>query len=163
MIDSVLFNPPWNIPRSIAQKEILPKLSGDPNYLRNHHMRYRSNGSIQQEAGPYSALGRLKFEMSDRYDVYLHDTPTKSLFQATARMMSHGCVRVENPRNLAALLLGQGPEAIDKGIATGRTNRRFCRMRCRFLLFIKQLTWKRTALSSSGAIPMSETTRFGAI
>jgi murein L,D-transpeptidase YcbB/YkuD len=123
-ISDLLFNPPWNIPRSIAQKEILPKLAADPDYLTSHHMRFRSNGAIQQEAGPYSALGRLKFEMSNRYDVYLHDTPTKSLFQAAARMMSHGCVRVENPRMLAALLLGQPVEAIDNGIAVGRTHQR---------------------------------------
>ncbi len=123
-INDVLFNPPWNIPRSIAQKEILPKLAADPGYLASHHMRFRSNGGIQQEAGAHSALGRLKFEMDDRYDVYLHDTPTKSLFQAAARMMSHGCVRVENPRTLAVMLLGQPPEAIDKGIASGRTSRR---------------------------------------
>jgi len=123
-IDDILLNPPWNIPRSIAQKEILPKLATDPGYLVNHHMRFRSNGAIQQEAGAYSALGRLKFEMNDRYDVYLHDTPTKSLFQSAARMMSHGCVRVENPRALAAMLLGQPVEAIDKGIATGHTGRR---------------------------------------
>jgi murein L,D-transpeptidase YcbB/YkuD len=123
-INDVLFNPPWNIPPSIAQKEILPKLTADPGYLTSHHMRFRSNGSIQQEAGPYSALGRLKFEMSDRYDVYLHDTPTRSLFQSAARMMSHGCVRVENPRGLAVLLLRQPMAAIDKGIATGRTARR---------------------------------------
>jgi L,D-transpeptidase YcbB len=123
-IAHLLFNPPWNIPRSIAQKEILPKLAADPGYLTSHHMRVRSNGSIQQEAGPYSALGRLKFEMNDRYDVYLHDTPTKSLFQSAARMMSHGCVRVENPRALAVLLLGQAPEVIDKAIASGRTTRR---------------------------------------
>lgn len=123
-INDVLFNPPWNIPRSIAQKEILPKLAADSGYLASHHMRFRSNGAIQQEAGPYSALGRLKFEMNDRYDVYLHDTPTKSLFQAAARMISHGCVRVENPRVLAAMLLGQPVEAVDKGIAAGHTNRR---------------------------------------
>jgi murein L,D-transpeptidase YcbB/YkuD len=123
-INDVLLNPPWNIPRSIAQKEILPKLAADPGYLTSHHMRFRSNGAIQQEAGVYSALGRLKFEMDDRYDVYLHDTPTKSLFQSTARMMSHGCVRVENPRTLAVLLLGQPLEAIDKGIAAGHTSRR---------------------------------------
>jgi murein L,D-transpeptidase YcbB/YkuD len=122
-IDSVLFNPPWNIPRSIAQKEILPKLAADPGYLSSHHMRYRRNGAIQQEAGAYSALGRLKFEMNDRYDVYLHDTPTKSLFQAAARMMSHGCVRVENPRTLAVLLLGQPVETIDKRIAAVHTAR----------------------------------------
>jgi murein L,D-transpeptidase YcbB/YkuD len=123
-INDVLFNPPWNIPRSIAQKEILPKLAANPGYLTSHHMRFHSNGAIQQEAGPYSALGRLKFEMNDRYDVYLHDTPTKSLFQSVARMMSHGCVRVENPRTLAAALLEQDPEAIDKGIAGGHTHRR---------------------------------------
>jgi murein L,D-transpeptidase YcbB/YkuD len=123
-INDVLLNPPWNIPRSIAQTEILPKLAADPGYLASHHMRFRSNGAIQQEAGPYSALGRLKFEMNDRYDVYLHDTPTKSLFQSAARMMSHGCVRVENPRTLAVMLLGQPLETIDKGIAAGHTGRR---------------------------------------
>jgi L,D-transpeptidase YcbB len=123
-INDVLLNPPWNIPRSIAQKEILPKLAADPGYLVSHHMRFRSNGAIQQEAGAYSALGRLKFEMNDRYDVYLHDTPTKSLFQSAARMMSHGCVRVENPRTLAVMLLGQPVEAIDRGIAAGHTARR---------------------------------------
>jgi murein L,D-transpeptidase YcbB/YkuD len=123
-ISDVLFNPPWNIPRSIVQKEILPRLAADPDYLSRHHMRWRAGGSIQQEAGPYSALGRLKFEMTDRYDVYLHDTPIKSLFQSADRMMSHGCVRVENPRALAQLLLQQSPEAIDKGISLGHTNRR---------------------------------------
>jgi murein L,D-transpeptidase YcbB/YkuD len=123
-IDDILFNPPWNIPRSIVQKEILPKLAADPDYLSSHHMRWRAGGSIQQEAGPYSALGRLKFEMTDRYDVYLHDTPIKSLFQSADRMMSHGCVRVENPRVLAQLLLEQSLEAIDKGISRGYTNRR---------------------------------------
>ena len=123
-INDVLFNPPWNIPRSIVQKEILPELAADRDYLSRHHMRWRAGGSIQQEAGPYSALGRLKFEMTDRYDVYLHDTPIKSLFQSAARMMSHGCVRVENPRRLAELLLGQSPQAIDRGIALGYTNRR---------------------------------------
>jgi L,D-transpeptidase YcbB len=123
-INDVLFNPPWNIPRSIVQQEILPKLAADPDYLSRHHMRWRSGGSIQQEAGPYSALGRLKFEMNDRYDVYLHDTPLKSLFLSADRMMSHGCVRVENPRALAQLLLNQNAEAIDKGIALGYTNRR---------------------------------------
>jgi len=123
-ISDILFNPPWNIPRSIAQKEILPRLAADPSYLSQHHMRWRAGGSIQQEAGPYSALGRLKFEMTDRYEVYLHDTPIKSLFQSGDRMMSHGCVRVENPRVLAQLLLEQSPEAIDKGISRGDTNRR---------------------------------------
>jgi murein L,D-transpeptidase YcbB/YkuD len=123
-INDILFNPPWNVPRSIVQREILPKLAADPDYLSRHHMRWRAGGAVQQEAGPYSALGRLKFEMTDRYDVYLHDTPLKSLFHSASRLMSHGCVRVENPRTLAALLLEQSPQAIDKAIAGGSTNRR---------------------------------------
>jgi murein L,D-transpeptidase YcbB/YkuD len=123
-IDSVLFNPPWNVPRSIATTEILPKLNRDPDYLTRHHMTVRSNGAIQQLAGPYSALGRLKFEMNDRFDVYLHDTPEKALFVRDNRRQSHGCVRVQNPRELAALLLQQPVEVIDKGIAQGSTNRR---------------------------------------
>ena len=123
-IDSVLYNPPWNVPSSITSSEILPKLSEDPDYLRRHHMVWRSNGAIQQVAGPYSALGRLKFEMADRFEVYLHDTPEKFLFKRSNRRQSHGCVRVQNPRELAALLLGQPVAAINRGIAVGYTNRR---------------------------------------
>ncbi len=124
VMKDILFNPPWNIPRSIVAKEILPKLASDRHYLAEHHMRFRGPMAVQQEAGPYSALGRLKFEMADRFDVYLHDTPEKSLFHAADRMMSHGCVRVENPRALAALLLEQSPEAVDKAIEVARTHRR---------------------------------------
>jgi murein L,D-transpeptidase YcbB/YkuD len=124
VIRDILFNPPWNIPRSIVEKEILPKLASDRHYLAEHHMRFRGPMAVQQEAGPYSALGRLKFEMDDRFDVYLHDTPQKALFHAADRMMSHGCVRVENPRALAALLLDESPEAVDKAVNVDRTHRR---------------------------------------
>jgi L,D-transpeptidase YcbB len=123
-VRDVLFNPPWNIPPSIARKEILPKLAHDRGYLAEHHMRWRAHGGIQQEAGPYSALGRLKFEMNDRFDVYLHDTPEKWRFQSAERMMSHGCVRVQNARELASLLLDAPGQAIDKGIETSRTHSR---------------------------------------
>jgi murein L,D-transpeptidase YcbB/YkuD len=123
-IKDVLFNPPWNVPRSIVEKEILPKLAVDRSYLAEHHMRYRGPMAVQQEAGAYSALGRLKFEMDDRFDVYLHDTPEKWRFHAADRMMSHGCVRVENPRILASLLLGESPEEIDKAIDVNHTHRR---------------------------------------
>ncbi len=124
VVDDILFNPPWNIPRSIVEKEILPKLTSDRHYLAEHHMRFRGPMAVQQEAGPYSALGRLKFEMNDRFDVYLHDTPEKWRFHAVSRMMSHGCVRVENPRLLASLLLGESPEEIDKAIDVNHTHRR---------------------------------------
>lgn len=123
-IDSLLFNPPWNVPRSIASTEILPKLAQDPEYLDRHHMIVRRNGAIQQLPGAGTALGQLKFEMQDRFDVYLHDTPQKALFSRDNRRQSHGCVRVQNPRELAALLLKQPVETINKGIALGYTNRR---------------------------------------
>ena len=123
-VKTILFNPPWNIPPSIVRKEIMPKLAGNRGYLAEHHMRWRGPMSIQQEAGPHSALGRLKFEMEDRFDVYLHDTPERWRFQSADRMMSHGCVRVENPRALASLLLGITPEEIDQAINVDRTHRR---------------------------------------
>ena len=124
LITAILFNPPWNVPRSILVKEILPGLARDRHYLSEHHMRYRGPMRVQQVAGPYSSLGRIKFEMSDGFDVYLHDTPEKWRFRAANRMMSHGCVRVENPQLLAGLLLGTSPEAIAKAIAVDRTHGR---------------------------------------
>ncbi len=124
LITAILFNPPWNIPRSILVEEILPDLARDRDYLSEHHMRYRGPMRVQQVAGPYSALGRIKFEMSDGFDVYLHDTPEKWRFRAANRMMSHGCVRVENPQLLAGLLLGASPQTIAKAIAVDRTHGR---------------------------------------
>jgi murein L,D-transpeptidase YcbB/YkuD len=121
-IDDVLFNPPWNIPPDILRKEILPKLARDPGYLARHHMRWIGPQLVQQQAGPYSALGRLKFEMSDPYEVYLHDTPEKYLFRLANRMKSHGCVRVEYPQELAALILHESPYAIARNIAERRTH-----------------------------------------
>jgi len=124
-IDSVLFNPPWNIPPSIATKEILPKLSLDPDYLVEHDMIWRRPGALQQVAGPHSALGRLKFEMTDRFDVYLHDTPEHFLFARRDRRRSHGCVRIEDPRLLAALLLDEPVAEINQSIAQEGTHRRY--------------------------------------
>lgn len=121
-IDGVLFNPPWNVPYSIVSKEIMPKLSSDPNYLSRHHMIMRPGGGLQQS--PPSALGQIKFEMPNRHDVYLHDTPTRNLFARDNRRLSHGCIRVQNPRELAALLMQQPAEAVNHGIALGTTNRR---------------------------------------
>lgn len=123
-IDNVLFNPPWNIPPSILRKEILPKLTRDPDYLLRHHMHWRGPMEVQQEAGPHNSLGRLKFGMSDPYEVYLHDTPAKYLFRLANRMKSHGCVRIAHPREMAALLLRESPATIARGIAEGRTHTR---------------------------------------
>jgi L,D-transpeptidase YcbB len=122
-IDGVLVNPPWNIPQSIATEEILPKLSRDPEYLTRHNMVMLPNGGLQQRPGPNAALGQIKFEMENRFDVYLHDTPSKTLFSRDNRRISHGCIRVQNPRELAALLMQQPIEKLDQVIAAGVTNR----------------------------------------
>jgi L,D-transpeptidase YcbB len=122
-IDGVLFNPPWNIPSDIATQEILPKTVNDPDYLARHNMVILANGELQQLAGPNSGLGQVMFLMQNRFDVYLHDTPSKNLFSRADRRISHGCIRVEKPRELAALLMQQPVEAIDQAIATGTTTR----------------------------------------
>jgi len=122
-IAGVLFNPPWNIPRDIATDEIMPKTLHDPDYLARHNMVVLPDGGLQQLAGPNSGLGRMMFEMENRFDVYLHDTPSKNLFSREDRRISHGCIRVEHPRTLAALLMQQPIEAIDQAIATGSTTR----------------------------------------
>ena len=121
-IESVIFNPSWYVPPSIATSEIFPKIQTNPGYLRRHNMIIRK-GSVVQLPGPNNALGQLKFEMPNPYDVYLHDTPLKHLFNLSDRRQSHGCVRVQNPRQLAALLLREPIEAIDNAIAVGYTHR----------------------------------------
>ncbi len=123
IIDGVLFNPPWNIPQDIVTKEILPKTVNDPDYLARHNMVMLPNGGLQQLAGPNSGLGQLMLYMDNRFDVYLHDTPSKNLFGREDRRISHGCIRVEKMRELVALLMQQPIEAIDQAIATGNTTR----------------------------------------
>ncbi len=122
-IDGVLFNPPWNVPSDIAAEEILPKLRQDPYYLTRHHMIVRPDGGLQQLPGPDAGLGLIKFEMKNRFGVYLHDTPDKNLFNRDNRRISHGCIRVQNPRELAALLMQQPIDTVDQAIATGSTDR----------------------------------------
>jgi murein L,D-transpeptidase YcbB/YkuD len=120
-IEGIWFNPPWVIPKDIATEEILPKARQDPTYLARHNMVMLPDGGVQQLAGAYSALGQLMFYMKNRFDVYLHDTPSKNLFGRDDRRLSHGCIRVEDPRKLAALLMQQPIDAIDQTIATGGT------------------------------------------
>lgn len=124
-IDGVVFNPPWNVPASIARNEILPKAAKDAGYLARNHYRY-VDGRLQQAPGPGSALGVLKFDFPSPYGVYLHDTPGKAAFALPRRALSHGCMRLEKPVELAQFLLGrQGWTAADvpQAIAAGETKR----------------------------------------
>ena len=118
----LVINPTWTIPPGILRKETLPAIRRDPDYLKKKNMSViRSDGSVvdpstvdfngkfpygvRQEPGPSNALGRIKFIFPNPYFVYFHDTPSKSLFGRSARAFSHGCIRTENPLDLAALLL----------------------------------------------------------
>jgi len=122
-MDGVLFNPPWNIPSDIATAEILPKLTHDPDYLTRHNMVIQPDGALQQLPGPNAGLGLMKFEMNNRFGVYLHDTPDQKLFNRDDRRISHGCIRVQNPRKLASLVMQQPIDTINQAIATGETSR----------------------------------------
>jgi murein L,D-transpeptidase YcbB/YkuD len=124
-IEAVVFNPPWNVPASIASKEILPKAARDPGYLARNRF-VRTPEGLRQQPGPANALGQLKFDLRSPFGVYLHDTPGRAAFSRRARALSHGCMRLEKPRELAALLLGgQGwsRDLIDQTIAGGATTR----------------------------------------
>jgi len=121
-INRVEFNPQWVVPPSIARKEIAPKLASNPNYLAEHDMRvYTLDGTqvaasavdwskpysfrVRQGSGPKNSLGRLVLRFPNAYDVYLHDTPAQALFGSDQRARSHGCIRVQNVRELVRQLL----------------------------------------------------------
>lgn len=128
-ITAVVLNPQWDVPRSIAVKDLLPLVQSDVGYLarRGFHVYaagrrdeeeldpatidWQSLGRnnfpyhLVQEPGPYNALGRLKFIVPNDERIYLHDTPSQSLFAATTPAFSSGCIRVAKPRELALRLL----------------------------------------------------------
>lgn len=128
-VRAVIVNPVWNVPNSIIRNEILPRLRRDPDYLRAQDMRILDRPEdpyglqvnwqrglgltrprLQQQPGPLNALGQLKFDMPNRFDVYLHDTPAKALFDRPVRALSHGCIRLQFPNRLAAYLLNDPDE-----------------------------------------------------
>lgn len=127
-IQSLLFDPPWDIPSSITRREIRPRLRRDPGYLERERIVSRDDGRrLRQLPGPRNALGLLKFEMPNPQDVYLHDTPSKELFARPQRFFSHGCIRVQRPTELAQHLMQDRPgwsaPAIAAAMAAGVTRR----------------------------------------
>ena len=131
-VQAVTFNPPWNVPLSIVKNEIAPKLARDPGYLEREQLKVVGKHAgglpmLQQAAGPKSALGRVKFESPNEFAVFLHDTPSRGGFSRRDRLLSHGCVRLERPLELAELLLEGDPEwpveRMQQAIASGKTVR----------------------------------------
>lgn len=126
-IHSIVVNPPWNVPASIAKKELWPK--GRAALLRQGYkiVGTPENGErIVQPAGPNSALGRLKFDFNNPFAVYLHDTPARAKFASYDRLASHGCIRLEKPVPLAELMVASDPKLagqVQSMIDTGKTQR----------------------------------------
>jgi murein L,D-transpeptidase YcbB/YkuD len=140
-IERVVFNPTWGVPPSIMKNEIIPRLRRDPGYLDRLGYRVLTPGSkklvrsrsvnwgmyrngkvpylVLQPPGDDNALGELKFLFPNAHDIYMHDTPTRDLFRKDVRAFSHGCVRVENPREFAELLLGVDQSEIAARIDSG--------------------------------------------
>ena len=127
-IHSIVLNPPWNVPTSIATKELFPK---GPAYLSRAGFKViatpEGGKRLQQKPGPTNSLGQYKFDFDNPYSVYLHDTPGRGAFERYSRLASHGCVRLERPADLARLLLQDDPawagDAVDTAIAAGDTKR----------------------------------------
>ena len=130
-IKYIVFNPYWTLPPGIARNETLPKLKKDPLYLQKHGMRIfqgwdddskeldatkidwskvskkdMNQYRIRQDPGPKNALGTLKIIFPNKYNVYLHDTPSHALFKREKRAFSHGCIRMSRPAEMASWVLG---------------------------------------------------------
>ncbi|MBI4923616.1 MAG: L,D-transpeptidase family protein [Devosia nanyangense] len=133
-IQNVVVNPYWNVPPSIAVNEIKPHLIANPGYLDSQNMEMLAGGKvinasaidwtttninnyhIRQRPGGGNALGKIKFLFPNEHDVYLHDTPSKSLFARSFRAYSHGCVRVQNPMDFAGALMATNPEITEASL-----------------------------------------------
>ena len=104
----IVFSPYWNVPASIIKKEVVPGMKRNKNYLANHNMEW-NGGAVRQKPGPGNSLGLVKFLFPNSYNIYLHDTPSKSLFGESTRAFSHGCIRLAEPKRLAEFLLRNDP------------------------------------------------------
>jgi murein L,D-transpeptidase YcbB/YkuD len=132
-IDSIVLNPSWLVPTKITAREILPKIQHDPDYLSREGFVFETipgtpgRMRLRQLPGPKNALGHIKFDLPNRFSVYLHDTPARELFAKDRRALSHGCIRLEKPLDLALALLkadpAWSPEAVQKAIDEGVTKR----------------------------------------
>ncbi|MCO6186332.1 murein L,D-transpeptidase [Rhizobium sp. L1K21] len=135
-IETVEFNPYWGVPRSIIVNEMLPKLRQDPSYLDRlgYEVSYQgrrvsstsvdwyktASVDVRQPPGNSNALGELKILFPNSHAIYMHDTPSKSFFKRDVRALSHGCVRLADPRAMASAVLGVGEGEIARQIADGQ-------------------------------------------
>lgn len=135
-IETVEFNPYWGVPKSIIVNEMLPKLRQDPSYLDRLGYEVSYSGrrvsssqidwttthsvDVRQPPGSDNALGELKILFPNAHSIYMHDTPSKSFFKRDMRALSHGCVRLSEPRRMAAAVMGTSVDEIGRQIASGQ-------------------------------------------
>lgn len=141
----VIINPYWYVPQGIITNELEPKIRRDPDYLeKNGYETVELNGreAIRQVPGPDNALGLVKFIFPNAGNIYMHDTPSKRYFDYPVRAFSHGCVRVNKPKELARFLLGNDPTAkkydVDELIESGR--QRYVELATEIPVFIEYKT-----------------------
>lgn len=145
-LSQVVFSPYWNIPQSIVEKEILPAMNRNPNYLASQNMEVtgESDGlpEIRQLPGGKNSLGKVKFLFPNSFNIYFHDTPAKSLFQQDKRAYSHGCIRLSEPDKMAEYLLRHQPEWTPSRIreAMNSGNEKFVKLKDPVPVFITYYT-----------------------
>ena len=141
-IIQINFNPYWTVPPSIVQKDLIPKMQGQPDYLSSNHIRIFDSShrelepsqinwysedathySFKQDPGSFNSLGSIRINFPSQYGVYMHDTPLKNLFGGDFRYDSSGCCRVQNVQELVGWLLegtkGWGPDHIAQAVKSG--------------------------------------------
>jgi len=139
-METIVFNPYWNVPQSILVNEIIPAERNNPGYVDRNNLEiiWQNRETVdafmvdwdqvnpnklflRQRPGRGNALGQVKFLFPNKHSVYMHDTPTKHLFNRAIRAYSHGCMRVRNPLQFAELLLsdqGWSRDRIDRTLVT---------------------------------------------
>lgn len=122
-METVVFRPYWNVTPDIARKEIFPK--GQAYWEGENMETYREGGAlrIRQRPGPTNALGFVKFMFPNDYNIYLHDTPNRELFDKDVRAFSHGCIRVQKPEELAQWVLGWDANKVNEWMQNPPDNR----------------------------------------
>lgn len=120
MLDHIVFSPHWNIPESIVKNEILPAIEKDKDYLEKQDLEIVDDSGeipvIRQRPGKENSLGQVKFMFPNTYNIYLHDSPAKHLYNREVRTFSHGCIRVEKAAELAKILLKDNDKWSDEAI-----------------------------------------------
>ncbi len=154
-------NPTWTVPYSISSRELLPKIQNDPSYLARNDYQLLSGGAsidpysvdwssikasnfpyvLRQKPGRKNALGQIKFIFPNRYNVYLHDTQSKSKFKNYNRAYSHGCIRLEKPMELAEYIFQDDPEWTLENLTTELNKRRIKRVHLKNPLPIILFYW----------------------